>query len=120
MQVNEDLYGLACMTSYPSDPWLGRVGRGRQPYMGTSRLLTPPKPARKRDPVQSCLPEVLFCLFIVFSVYFRVDFPCFKNVLEEAIHSVQEKAVLLYLASLCLQGNFLQGLFYSTRLVFLF
>jgi hypothetical protein len=53
MQVNEDLYGLACLSSYPSDPWLGRVGRGRQPYMGTSRLLTPPKPARKGDPVQS-------------------------------------------------------------------
>ncbi len=94
MQVNEDLYGLACMTSYPSDPWLGRVGRGRQPYMGTSRLLTPPKPARKGDPVQSYLHEVLFSLFKLFIVYFPVDFSCFKNLLEEAIHSVQEKAVL--------------------------
>jgi hypothetical protein len=63
MQVNEDLYGLACMTSYPSDPWLGRMARGRQPHMGTSRLLTPPKPARKGDPVQSYLPEVLFFSF---------------------------------------------------------
>ncbi len=69
MQVNEDLYGLACLSSYPSDPWLGRVGRGRQPYMGTSRLLTPPKPARKGDPVQSYLPEVLFFLSFWCSVF---------------------------------------------------
>jgi len=51
-QVNEDLYGVSSLTSYPSDPWLGRA-RGRQPYMGTSRLLTPPKSARKGDPACS-------------------------------------------------------------------
>ncbi len=34
------------------------------------------------DPVQSYLPQVFFSLFMVFSVYFRVDLSCFKMYLK--------------------------------------